>query len=201
MKKILSLVLVLLTLLSAFTLSASASGEKTEKVSINITVEGAGKATKSLTAGKGDKVSLSVKADELAEFIGWYENGELVSEKEIYTFTAKNDRELVAKFTTMQSADNIHIFMTYKRKTFNINEHLNLPQKGDYTVVYESSDEEVAVIDEKGNVKTTGIGEAVITYTVKLGNGKEVTQSMGIKVVFTVRQWFIYIFLFGWLWY
>ncbi len=201
MKKILSLVLVLLTVLSLFTVSVSASGEKAETVRINITVEGAGKATKSLTAGKGDKVSLSVKADELAEFIGWYEEGELVSDKEVYTFTAKNDRELVAKFTTMQSADNIHIFMTYKRRTFNINEHLNLPEKGNYTVVYESSDEEVAVIDEEGNVKTTGVGEAVITYTVKLENGKEITQSMGIKVVFTIRQWFIYIFLFGWLWY
>ena len=91
--------------------------------------------------------------------------------------------------------------MTYKRKTFNINEHLNLPKDGKYTVEYESSDEEVATIDKEGNVKTTGVGEAVITYTVALESKKEITQSMGIKVVFTPRQWFIYIFLFGWLWY
>lgn len=198
MKRILSVFLVILTVFSVFTLGVSG---KSDSVEINISVEGAGKATKSLTAEKGDRVSLSVKADELARFLGWYENGELVSEKEVYTFTAKTDRDLLAKFTTMQSAENIHIFMTYKRKTFNINEHLNLPEKGNYKVTYESSDEEIATIDKDGNVKTTGRGEGVITYTVNLENGKKVTQSIGIKVVFTPRQWFIYIFLFGWLWY
>lgn len=197
-RRILSVTLALFAVLSVFSLNTSG---KSETVQINISVEGAGKATKSLTAEKGDKVSLSVKADELARFIGWYENGELVSEKETYTFKAKADRDLLAKFTTMQSAENIHIFMTYKRKTFNINEHLNLPEKGNYKITYRSSDEEVAEIDKDGNVKTTGTGEGVITYTVKLENGKEITQSIGIKVVFTPRQWFIYIFLFGWLWY
>lgn len=197
-KRILLVFLTLFTVFSVFTLSASG---KSDTVKINISVEGAGKATKSLTAEKGDKVSLSVKADELSRFIGWYENGELVSEKETYTFTAKTDRDLLAKFTTMQSAENIHIFMTYKRKTFNINEYLNLPEKGNYKITYKSSDEEVATIDKDGNVKTTGTGEGVITYTVTLENGKEITQSIGIKVVFTLRQWFIYIFLFGWLWY
>lgn len=200
MKKALSIFLAFLVFSGTFAICASAA-ESDNTISINITVEGAGKATKSLTAEKGDKVKLSVKADELAEFLGWYENGELVSEKEIYTFTAEKDRNLLAKFTTMQSWENIHIFMTYKRRTFNINEYLNLPENGKYTVVYHSSDEDVATIDEKGNVKTTGTGEAVIAYKVTLENGKEITQSIGIKVVFTPRQWFIYIFLFGWLWY
>lgn len=200
MKKALSIFLAILVFSGTFAICTSAA-ESNNTISINITVEGAGKATKSLTAEKGDKVKLSVKADELAEFLGWYENGELVSEKEIYTFTAEKDRNLLAKFTTMQSWENIHIFMTYKRRTFNINEYLNLPENGKYTVVYHSSDEDVATIDEKGNVKTTGTGEAVITYKVTLENGKEITQSIGIKVVFTPRQWFIYIFLFGWLWY
>ncbi len=198
--KSICILLSILSLISVFSL-ISVAKENKETVHINITVEGAGKATKSLTADKGDKVKLSVKADELAEFLGWYENGKLVSEKENYAFTAEKDRNLLAKFTTMQSSENIHIFMTYKRKTFNINEHLNLPKEGKYTIVYESSDKEVATIDEEGNVKTTGIGEGIITYTVTLENGKEITQSMGIKVVFTLRQWFIYIFLFGWLWY
>ena len=198
--KSICILLSILSLISVFSLISFAKESK-EAVHINVTVEGAGKATKSLTADKGDTVKLSVKADELAEFLGWYENGELVSEKENYTFTAEKDRNLLAKFTTMQSAEKIYIFMTYKRKTFNINEHLNLPEDGKYTVKYESSDEEVATIDKEGNVKTTGIGEAVITYTVALENKKEITQSMGIKVVFTPRQWFIYIFLFGWLWY
>lgn len=198
MKKLLSAMLIILTVFSAFTLSVSA---KAETVKIGVSVEGAGRATKSLTAEKGDTVKLSVKADDLAEFIGWYESEKLVCRDEVYSFTAKTDRNLTAKFTTLQSSENVHIFMTYKRKTFNINEHLNLPEKGEYKVTYQSSDEEVATIDKDGNVKTTGTGEAVITYTVTLQNGKEITQSMGIKVVFTPRQWLIYIFLFGWLWY
>ncbi len=200
-RKTISVCIVMAVLISSFVPCASAKAAKTDAVAINVSVEGAGKATKTLTAEKGDKVSLSVKADELAEFIGWYENGELISNKEVYSFTAKTDRNLVAKFTTLQSADNIYIFMTYKRRTFNINEHLNLPQKGDYKIVYESSDENVATIDKDGNVKTTGRGEGVITYTVTLENGKEITQSIGIKVVYTPRQWLIIIFLFGWLWY
>lgn len=198
MKRFLSLILIILTVFSCFAMNVSA---KTETVKINVSVEGAGSATRSLEAKKGDTVKLSVKADELAYFIGWYEGEKLVCEKEVYSFTAKADRNLTAKFTTLQSAENIHIFMTYKRKTFNINEHLNLPQNGSYKITYLSSDEEVARVDSNGNVKTTGTGEGVITYTVTLENGKEITQSIGIKVVFTPRQWLIYIFLFGWLWY
>lgn len=198
MKKFLSLVIVFLTVVSCFAMPVSAQAET---VKINVSVEGAGRATKSLTAKKGDKVSLSVKADDLAEFMGWYEGEKLVCQDEVYSFTAKTDRNLVASFTTLQSAEKTHIFMTYKRKTFNINEHLNLPENGSYKITYQSSDEEVATVDKEGNVKTQGTGEAVITYTVTLPNGKEITQSIGIKVVFTPRQWFIYIFLFGWLWY
>ena len=198
--KFICILLSSVSLISVFT-PVSSSKERKETVRINVTVEGAGKATKSLTADIGDRVKLSVEADELAEFLGWYENDELVSEKEVYTFTAEKDRNLLAKFTTMQSWENIHIFMTYKRRTFNINEYLNLPQDGKYSVIYKSSDEKVATIDDKGNVKTTGVGDTIITYTVTLENGKKITQSMGIKVVFTPRQWFIYIFLFGWLWY
>ncbi len=198
MKKFLSLILIILTVFSCFAMPVSA---KSETVKISVFVEGAGRATKSLTAKKGDKVNLSVKADDLAEFVGWFDGETLVCRDEVYSFTAKTDRNLTAKFTTLQSSENIHIFMTYKRKTFNINEHLNLPQTGNYKITYQTSDEEVAKIDKDGNVKTTGTGEAVITYTVTLENGKEVTQSIGLKVVFTPRQWFIYIFLFGWLWY
>ncbi len=198
--KMLCFVLSAVTLFSVFGVGVSAKGTD-ETVTINIKVEGAGKASSSVKAKKGDSVSLSVKADDLAEFIGWYENGELVCEKEKYTFTAKEDRSLLAKFTTMQSVENIYIFTTYKRRTFDLNEHLNLPEKGKYTVVYQSSDESVATVDEKGNVRTTGRGEAVITYTVTLENGKEITQSIGIDVVYTLRQWLIIIFLFGWLWY
>lgn len=198
MKKFLSLVLVFLTVASCFAMPVSAQAET---VKINVSVEGAGRATKSLTARKGDKVSLSVKADDLAEFMGWYEGEKLVCQDEVYSFTAKTDRNLVACFTTLQSAEKTHIFMTYKRKTFNINEHLNLPENGSYKITYQSSDEEVATVDKEGNVKTQGTGEAVITYTVTLPSGKEITQSIGMKVVFTPRQWFIYIFLFGWLWY
>ena len=76
MKRILSFFLVILTAFSVFTLGVSG---KSDSVQINIAVEGAGKATKSLTAEKGDRVSLSVKADELARFLGWYENGKLVT--------------------------------------------------------------------------------------------------------------------------
>ena len=56
------------------------------------TVEGAGEYT------FGASVTLTATANKGYKFIGWYENGSLVCETAEYTFTAKADRELTAKF-------------------------------------------------------------------------------------------------------
>ena len=65
---------------------------------IDISVVGDGYATESMTVTKGDYVSLSAVAEETGGFIGWYENGELVSTEETYSFVAKENKEITAEF-------------------------------------------------------------------------------------------------------
>lgn len=46
--------------------------------------------------------------------------------------------------------------------------------EGDYTIVWESSDEDVATVDEEGNVTAVGEGDATITGTVYDEDGNEI---------------------------
>lgn len=69
-----------------------------EKFIINATcgqggeIEGDGEYT------KGEKCVLVARADDSYDFAGWYENGKLISSKEIYRFTVDGDRTIKAVF-------------------------------------------------------------------------------------------------------
>ncbi len=65
---------------------------------IDINVEGYGNATESMTVASGDYVSLVATPIEGNEFLGWYEDGALISTDMQYSFVAKSDREITAKF-------------------------------------------------------------------------------------------------------
>ncbi len=71
----------------------------------------------------------------------------------------------------------------------------------DYTVTWTSSNEEVATVDEDGNVTTHKRGEAVITVTVETESGKTYTDTSTVKVRYNFWQWLIWIFLIGCAWY
>jgi len=60
--------------------------------------EGGGSITGEGAYKEGDEVTLTAKLDEGYVFIGWYENGELVSKEPIYTFIADSDKNLEARF-------------------------------------------------------------------------------------------------------
>lgn len=68
---------------------------------------------------------------------------------------------------------------------------------GDREVTWETSDSSVATIDNEGNVTTHGVGTVTFTATDVSGGSASKT----VEVRYTVWQWLIIIFLFGWIWY
>ena len=75
-------------------------GDSLKDISISITTEGVGCAYGDITVTSGDYVTLTAKKNEGNDFIGWYENDILVSSDAEYSFVAKENRNLVAKFTS-----------------------------------------------------------------------------------------------------
>ena len=105
---------------------------------INITTEGPGYATESMSAISGDYISLVATPKESSEFIGWYENGELISKDQTYSFIAKSNRNLVAKFSNPTA--NSKLFIGPRKNTVDYRSNViiyakaeNVPE--DYAIV------------------------------------------------------------------
>lgn len=69
-----------------------------EKFIINATCGQGGEIEGDGEYAKGEKCALVARADDNYNFIGWYENGNLVSSKEIYRFSVTGDRTIKAVF-------------------------------------------------------------------------------------------------------
>ena len=88
--------------------------------------------------------------------------------------------------------------LQYKKKA-SLNANI---QYGDgLTATWTSSNEKVAKVDDKGNVTTTGKGEATITCTIVDAEDNVVTDTCKVTVKYTWWQWVIIILLFGFVWY
>lgn len=74
------------------------SGDEIVNYNIEVSAEGYGSATNSMTVSSGDYVSLTATPYEGNEFLGWYEGSKLISTDMQYSFVAKSDREITAKF-------------------------------------------------------------------------------------------------------
>jgi len=59
-----------------------------------------------------------------------------------------------------------------------------------YTVAYASAAENVATVDENGNVTGKGMGNTVITCTVTDQYGNVVTDTVDVQVKFSLANWF-----------
>ena len=75
-----------------------------------------------------------------------------------------------------------------------------LPEEAAYStdIIWESSDESVATVNEDGEVYATGLGNA--TITAKTPDGK-VSAPCEVTVKYSTIQWIIVYILFGWIWY
>lgn len=69
-------------------------------------------------------------------------------------------------------------------------------QKG---VLWESSNTDIAEIDEDGNILISDVG--IVTITATLEDDPTITASCQLEIKYTWWQHLIRIFLFGWLWY
>ncbi len=76
-------------------------------------------------------------------------------------------------------------------------ETLSAELTGAKKVMWSSSDESVAKVDDNGKVTAAGRGNAVITAKTEKGD----TAQCSVKVKYSFGQWLIVIFLFGWIWY
>ena len=65
-------------------------------------------------------------------------------------------------------------------------------------IIWESSDESVATVNEFGEVYAVGLGSATITARTADGS---VSASCEITVTYSALQWIIVYILFGWIWY
>ncbi len=92
---------------------------------------------------------------------------------------------------------------TFRTKDYTLNykDRMTLDFETNYAtedLVWETSNAKVAQADEVGVVTATGKGNA--TITVKNANG-DVLDTCNVNVKYSVGQWLIIIFLFGWIWY
>ena len=60
----------------------------------------------------------------------------------------------------------------------------------EYTYTFKSSAENVATVDENGNITGKGMGKAVITCTVEDQYGNIVTDTVDVQVKFSIGNWF-----------
>lgn len=70
-----------------------------------------------------------------------------------------------------------------------------------YTVNYSCSNYEVASISYFGDITTFRRGNCVVTCKVKGEDGNTIQKDCKVNVYYSRGQWFIMIFLLGWLWY
>ncbi len=92
------------------------------------------------------------------------------------------------------------VYKMYRYETIKINyKETEHPISSDYTkkISWKSSDPDIATVDSEGNIKGVGVGEAQIT--AKLSSGKRIVYD--VQVEYSWLQWFIMVFLCGFLWY
>ncbi len=176
---------------------------KAVNVEINTIAIGNGTVSESMVVTSGDYVTVSATPNDGSSFLGWYSDEILISSNETYSFVAKENVNLVARFEVNKKVKSVHIddiSMNYKKST-TINPRIEADSGVNYEVTYTTSNPKVATVDENGNVYASGKGNATITCTVTDQYGNVVTDTSNVNVGYSFGQWLIWILLFGFLWY
>ena len=147
----------------------------------------------------GDYVTLTATPNEGSAFVGWYENGTLVSDRAEYAFVVKGNRSLTAVFEEIRPLS-VRVSRMPTKTIYTYRKDTTLALSGmELEVTY--SDGSVKTITDMSAVTVSG-------YSAKPRGEKTVTVAYeGMKTGFTVTvkyawwQWLIRIFLLGFIWY
>lgn len=90
--------------------------------------------------------------------------------------------------------------LDYKSQ-INIIPQIEMMGEVEYTVTYKTSNPNVAVVDNEGNLVATGRGSAEISVSVVDEFGNEIGDTFKVVVDFNWWQWIVYIILLGFIWY
>ncbi|MGN0477697.1 MAG: PKD domain-containing protein [Ruminococcus sp.] len=157
-----------------------------------IETEGDGTVTQSNPTGYyfvGDEVTLTAEKDNDTKFSGWYINGEKVSSDATYILEMDYFTSITAKFegdvkteansitVTAPYAESTETFYTGTKEKFSA--VFTPVNTSDKSVVWSSSDDSIASVDNRGIVTFNKAGKAEIT--AKATNG--VTNSFTVNVV------------------
>lgn len=170
-------------------------------VKITTYASGKGFVTNTMTVKSGDYTTISAEPEKNNSFVGWYSNGKLVCSTKDYSFVAKENISLTAKFEEQSMSVKISCSDLNYKDTYRIKPNITAKEGVKYTVDFKSSDSSVASVSKNGDVYASGRGYAKITCIVTDQYGNKVEDSCNIEVSFTLGQWLIWILLFGFLWY
>lgn len=142
-------------------------------------------------------------------FVGWYtkpsggvkisasDTVSITGETTFYAHWTKNDEtKAVVKDVKIE-----HNATVNYKSTYMLSPEITADKGTKYKVKYESSDTDVATVDENGKVYAAKKGNATITCTVTDSYGNVVMDKCNVNVDYSGSQWFIIIVLFGWIWY
>ena len=152
----------------------------------------------------GDEIKLIAKPDEGAIFKGWYIDNELVSRDSEYLFEMYNYAEISAKFEGGEEvlADSVEIVLAdideqatklmstfrfrtvprtsvYEGFTAKLVANVYPQNTTDKTVIWSTSDDDIAVVDANGVVKFIKSGDVTITATL----GNDINSSYNFAVL------------------
>lgn len=113
---------------------------------------------------------------------------------EMSPFSIYNEPQSVDKVTVSD------MIIKYK-DSVTLKPEITAADGSEYTVKYESSNQNVATVDKDGNITTLHKGETKITCTVTDEYGNSVKDTCTVTVKFQWWQWLVWVLLFGFLWY
>ncbi len=164
------------------------------KYDINISTEGRGEATDSLSVTSGDYVTLNA-TEKCSDFAGWYENDTLISEEPEYRFRPTRDMNIVAEFENERA----HTYKnTVKKATQSANGTLtkicSVCGEGNISTIHKIKSVSLSTVKYTyGSVRTPGVtvkdsaGKTLkknTDYTVTYPGGRKNVGSYTVKVVF-----------------